>query len=59
MSAAPKACCRSTEWAEFGHIDQHRLAHRAAQTLVIDGRGTLNPDTWTEAGWTYRALGRS
>ncbi|MFI6468978.1 UDP-glucose dehydrogenase family protein [Streptomyces sp. NPDC050516] len=47
-----------TEWAEFGHIDPHRLSHRPAQMLVIDGRGTLNPDTWRRAGWTYRALGR-
>ncbi|GAA2470396.1 UDP-glucose dehydrogenase family protein [Streptomyces mauvecolor] len=47
-----------TEWAEFGHIDPHRLAHRTAQTLVIDCRGTLNPDTWRQAGWTYRVLGR-
>ncbi|WP_255384376.1 hypothetical protein [Streptomyces parvus] len=35
-----------TEWAEFGHIDPHRLA----RTLAIDGRGTLNPGTWREAG---------
>ncbi|PRH80291.1 UDP-glucose 6-dehydrogenase [Streptomyces solincola] len=47
-----------TEWAEFGHIDPRRLARRPAQTVVIDGRGTLNPDTWRRAGWTYRALGR-
>lgn len=47
-----------TEWAEFGHIDPHRLAHRPTQPLVIDGRGALNPDTWRQAGWTYRALGR-
>lgn len=47
-----------TEWAEFAHIDPHRLAHRPAQTLILDGRGTLNPDTWRQAGWTYRALGR-
>ncbi|MFD5696438.1 UDP-glucose dehydrogenase family protein [Streptomyces lasiicapitis] len=47
-----------TEWAEFGHIDPHHLARRPAQTLVIDGRGTLNADTWRQAGWTYRTLGR-
>ncbi|MFI2346192.1 UDP-glucose dehydrogenase family protein [Streptomyces sp. NPDC019443] len=47
-----------TEWAEFGHIDPHRLAHRPTQPLIIDGRGTLNPDTWREAGWAYRSLGR-
>lgn len=47
-----------TEWAEFGHIDPHRLAHRPTRPLIIDGRGTLNPDTWREAGWAYRSLGR-
>ncbi|MFJ8390322.1 UDP-glucose dehydrogenase family protein [Streptomyces sp. NPDC094438] len=48
-----------TEWAEFGHIEPHGLAHRTAQPLVIDGLGTLTPDTWREAGWTMKALGRS
>ncbi|KND34708.1 UDP-glucose dehydrogenase family protein [Streptomyces acidiscabies] len=47
-----------TEWAEFGHIDPHRLAHRPTAPKVVDGRGTLNADTWREAGWTVRALGR-
>ncbi|MFI1783395.1 UDP-glucose dehydrogenase family protein [Streptomyces rubiginosohelvolus] len=47
-----------TEWTEFGHIDPCRLAGRPAQTAVIDGRGTLDPETWRRAGWTYRALGR-
>ncbi|MGW3929791.1 UDP-glucose dehydrogenase family protein [Streptomyces microflavus] len=47
-----------TEWPQYSHIDPHRLAARAASAKVIDGRGTLNVDTWREAGWTVRALGR-
>ncbi|MGY4907260.1 UDP-glucose dehydrogenase family protein [Streptomyces sp. 900116325] len=47
-----------TEWPQFSHVDPHRLAVRAASAKVIDGRGTLNADTWREAGWTVRALGR-
>ncbi|WP_328876929.1 UDP-glucose dehydrogenase family protein [Streptomyces sp. NBC_00299] len=47
-----------TEWPQFSHIDPHRLAARATTPKVIDGRGTLNAETWREAGWTVRALGR-
>ncbi|MEU0351437.1 UDP-glucose/GDP-mannose dehydrogenase family protein [Streptomyces sp. NPDC006237] len=47
-----------TEWPQFSHIDPHRLAARTATPRVIDGRGTLNADTWRDAGWTVRALGR-
>ncbi|MFD0042694.1 UDP-glucose dehydrogenase family protein [Streptomyces anulatus] len=47
-----------TEWPQYSHIDPHRLAARATSPKVIDGRGTLNADTWREAGWTFRALGR-
>ncbi|WP_371127732.1 hypothetical protein [Streptomyces sp. KS_5] len=47
-----------TEWPQHSHIDPHDLAAHAAAPTVIDGRGTLNPDTWRKAGWIYRALGR-
>lgn len=47
-----------TEWPQFSHIDPHRLAARVTTPKVIDGRGTLNPVLWREAGWTFRALGR-
>lgn len=46
------------EWPQFSHIDPHRLAARTGTPRVIDGRGTLNADTWRDAGWTVRALGR-
>ncbi|MFJ2769566.1 UDP-glucose dehydrogenase family protein [Streptomyces sp. NPDC087300] len=47
-----------TEWPQYSHADPHRLATLATTPKVIDGRGTLNPVTWREAGWTFRALGR-
>ncbi|GGP86718.1 UDP-glucose dehydrogenase family protein [Streptomyces melanogenes] len=47
-----------TEWPQYSHVDPHRLAARATSAKVIDGRGTLDADTWREAGWTVRALGR-
>ncbi|MFI1360975.1 UDP binding domain-containing protein [Streptomyces sp. NPDC020898] len=47
-----------TERPPFSPIDPHRLATRAGQPRVIGSLGTLNPATWREAGWTFRALGR-
>nr|WP_309239186.1 nucleotide sugar dehydrogenase [Streptomyces lunaelactis] len=47
-----------TEWAQFSHVDPHRLATRAASPKVVDGRGALDAIHWREAGWTVRALGR-
>ncbi|WP_438296827.1 hypothetical protein [Streptomyces sp. HUAS TT7] len=47
-----------TEWPQFSHIDPHTLAARAANPKVVDGQGTLDANTWREAGWTFRALGR-
>lgn len=47
-----------TEWPQFSHVDPHRLAARTVSPRVVDGRGTLDPVTWREAGWTFRALGR-
>ncbi|MFC9249185.1 hypothetical protein ACFT7S_35660 [Streptomyces sp. NPDC057136] len=28
--------------------------HRLTSPKVIDGRGTLNADTWRESDWTFR-----
>ncbi len=47
-----------TEWPQFFHIDPHLLAARANTPRVIDERGTLNTDTWHDAGWIVRARGR-
>ncbi|MER7922941.1 hypothetical protein ABTY96_07350 [Streptomyces sp. NPDC096057] len=46
-----------TEWPEFSHVNPHRLAAQTVTPRLIDGRGTLNPVTWHDAGWTVRAIG--
>lgn len=38
--------------------DSPALAARTSTPRVIDGGGTLNVDTWRDAGWTVRVLGR-
>ncbi|MFD5393332.1 hypothetical protein ACFWJW_03640 [Streptomyces sp. NPDC127097] len=43
-----------TEWPQFSHIDPPRSADRTATPRFINGRGTLNTDTWRDAGWTVR-----
>ncbi|MCZ4121696.1 UDP-glucose/GDP-mannose dehydrogenase family protein [Streptomyces sp. H39-S7] len=47
-----------TEWTQYTHIDPKPLVTRVTQAKIIDGRGTLDPTRWRNAGWTYRALGR-
>ncbi|WP_328674880.1 UDP-glucose dehydrogenase family protein [Streptomyces sp. NBC_00343] len=47
-----------TEWPQFTQVDPRHLAACTAAPKVIDGRGTLDADTWRKAGWTFRALGR-
>jgi UDPglucose 6-dehydrogenase len=45
-----------TEWREYRELDPAVLDVRGK--LVLDGRLALNPTTWRNAGWTYKALGR-
>ncbi|KNE81349.1 MULTISPECIES: UDP-glucose dehydrogenase family protein [Streptomyces] len=47
-----------TEWREFRELDPVALGEVVAERRLLDGRNALDPDTWREAGWTYRALGR-
>jgi UDPglucose 6-dehydrogenase len=47
-----------TEWKQFREIDPARLAALVANPSIIDGRNALDPTAWSNAGWTYRALGR-
>jgi UDPglucose 6-dehydrogenase len=47
-----------TEWPEYVGLDPHELGRVVRHRRVIDGRNALCPETWQEAGWTYRALGR-
>jgi UDPglucose 6-dehydrogenase len=47
-----------TEWPQYARIDPSQLTPRTASPKIADGRGTLDADSWREAGWTFRALGR-
>ena len=47
-----------TEWQQFRELDPVAFGKIVAGKRVLDGRNALDRDTWTAAGWTYRALGR-
>jgi UDPglucose 6-dehydrogenase len=47
-----------TEWAEFKAIEPDELAGLVARRNLVDGRNVLDPATWRQSGWNYRALGR-
>lgn len=47
-----------TEWAEFRAMTPEQLDPLVAVPQILDGRNVLDPDRWTAAGFTYRALGR-
>lgn len=47
-----------TEWKEFQELDPNALAKVVKQRNIVDGRSTLDPIKWRNAGWTFRALGR-
>jgi UDPglucose 6-dehydrogenase len=48
-----------TEWRQYRELDPEELGSIVAQRRIVDGRNALDPVRWREAGWTYRALGRS
>ncbi|MEU7910675.1 UDP-glucose dehydrogenase family protein [Microbispora bryophytorum] len=47
-----------TEWQEFVALDPEELGAVVTARTIVDGRNALDADTWREAGWDYRALGR-
>jgi UDPglucose 6-dehydrogenase len=47
-----------TEWPEFRELDPVQLKSVVETPLMIDARLSLDPQTWRNAGWTYRAPGR-
>ncbi|WP_290713837.1 MULTISPECIES: UDP-glucose dehydrogenase family protein [Gordonia] len=47
----------ATEWAEFVHMSPDELSGIVARRLIVDARRCLDGDSWTAAGWDYRALG--
>ncbi|KPM52823.1 UDP-glucose 6-dehydrogenase [Frankia sp. CcI49] len=47
-----------TEWADFREIEPSLLTSLVRRPVIIDGRNTLDPQRWRDAGWIYHALGR-
>jgi len=47
-----------TEWSQFRDLTPEILADVVRHKNIIDGRNVLDPDTWRQAGWHFRALGR-
>jgi UDPglucose 6-dehydrogenase len=47
-----------TEWRQFREIDPARARSLVSRPRIVDGRGVLDADGWTAAGWQFRALGR-
>jgi UDPglucose 6-dehydrogenase len=47
-----------TEWEEFKHIDLEKIKEVMHNHVLIDGRNVLDADAVTEAGFTYRGIGR-
>jgi UDPglucose 6-dehydrogenase len=46
-----------TEWPEFTALTPDGLGRLVARRNIIDARNVIDPGTWREAGWDYRALG--
>lgn len=63
-TSVQEACDRAdvvlllTEWAEFVALDPDELAPMVRQRSIVDGRNCLDRTRWSDAGWTYRGLGR-
>lgn len=47
-----------TEWDEFRKVQPDELAEVTRSKRIIDARNCLHPQTWRDAGWTYRGFGR-
>jgi UDPglucose 6-dehydrogenase len=47
-----------TDWSEFANVDPKELAPILRRSLVVDGRNILNREAYTNAGLTYRGIGR-
>lgn len=48
-----------TEWKIYREIDPIAIKSLVRQPVVIDGRNALDREKWIDAGWKFRALGRS
>jgi UDPglucose 6-dehydrogenase len=47
-----------TEWKEFAWIDAQEIGRRLSEKMVVDGRNVLDRESWQQAGFTYRGIGR-
>ncbi|MGW7405250.1 UDP-glucose dehydrogenase family protein [Streptomyces sp. NPDC054833] len=47
-----------TEWPQFRAVDPERARSLVRRPRIVDGRGGLDADRWTAAGWRFSALGR-
>jgi UDPglucose 6-dehydrogenase len=50
--------CVLTEWDEFRNADPGALGELVRGKKIVDGRNCLDSALWTQAGWTYRGMGR-
>lgn len=48
----------ATEWNEFRELDPESVSHARGRT-ILDARNCMPGTRWVNAGWTYRALGRT
>ena len=47
-----------TEWKEFALVDANEIGKRLTEKMVVDGRNVLDRESWQQAGFTYRGVGR-
>jgi UDPglucose 6-dehydrogenase len=48
----------ATEWLQYQSPDVERLARSMRRRFVFDGRNVLSPESFREAGFHYRGIGR-
>ena len=48
-----------TEWKIYREIDPVKVKSLVKNATIIDGRNALDRQLWQNAGWKFRALGRS
>ncbi|MEU6003304.1 UDP-glucose/GDP-mannose dehydrogenase family protein [Streptomyces sp. NPDC047197] len=47
-----------TDWPEYQDIDPAALASQVRSPVLLDARNSLDPRSWSAAGWTVHAPGR-
>jgi UDPglucose 6-dehydrogenase len=59
LAEGAEALVLVTDWPEFAELDLEPLRRAMRVPLLLDGRNLLDPQTATEAGFTYVAVGRA